>query len=107
MKAPTPGSINKLDFKEVNSRRFPSTKLIDKCLNRGFLAPTIVNACNEVSVDLFLNNHINFNDIVKNIKNIFYDKDFKKYARKRPKTIKDIKIADQWARLKTLSMCVR
>ena len=49
---------------------------------------------------------IAFLDIVKTINMIFKDKDFKKYARKKPKTIKDIQIADNWARLKTMTMCV-
>ena len=50
---------------------------------------------------------IGFLDIVKTIKKIFKDKDFKKYATRHPKTIKDIVITDNWARLKTNNMCVR
>ena len=40
--------LSKLSFQNVNTKRFPSIKLINKCLNLGFLAPTIVNASNEV-----------------------------------------------------------
>ena len=58
-------------------------------------------------VNLFLREKIGFLDIVNIIKRIFKDKDFKKYATRQPKTIKDIKIADNWARLKTINMCVR
>ena len=56
---------------------------------------------------MFLKKKIGFLDIVKTLEKIFKDKDFKKHARKQPKTIKDIKITDNWARLKTTSMCVR
>ena len=34
-------------------------------------------------------------------------KEFKKNAKRKPKSIKDIKIADNWSRLKTTNMCVR
>ena len=99
--------LSKLSFQNVNVRLFPSIKLIDKCVNLGFLAPTIVNASNEVLVGLFLKKKIKFLDIVRIISKIFRDKDFKKYAKRKPETIKDIQIADNWARLKTLAMCVR
>ena len=99
--------LNELSFKKVNLNQFPSIKLIDKTLKSGQMAPTIINASNEVLVDLFLSNKIAFLDIVENINKIFKDKDFKKYARRKPSSIKDIKIADNWARLKTKSICVR
>ena len=99
--------LNKLSFQNVNTKRFPSIKLINKCLNLGFLAPTIVNASNEVLVSLFLDKKIGFLNIVQTINKIFRDKDFKKYARRKPESIKDIQITDNWARLKTLAMCVR
>ena len=56
---------------------------------------------------MFLTNKIAFLDIVKTIDKIFKDKDFKKYARRKLVSIKDIKIVDNWARLKTKSICVR
>jgi 1-deoxy-D-xylulose-5-phosphate reductoisomerase len=99
--------LSKLSFQNVNTKRFPSIKLINKCLNLGFLAPTIVNASNEVLVSLFLDKKIGFLNIVQTINKIFRDKDFKKYARRKPESIKDIQITDNWARLKTLAMCVR
>ena len=99
--------LSKLNFQDVDVNRFPSVKLIKKSLNLGSLAPTILNASNEVLVDLFLSNKIGFLDIVKKINVIFKDKDFNKYARRNLSTIKDIKIADNWARLKTNDMCVR
>ena len=99
--------LNELSFKKVNLNQFPSLKLIDKTLKSGQMAPTIINASNEVLVDLFLSNKIAFLDIVENINKIFKDKDFKKYARRKLVTIKDVKIVDNWARLKTIAMCVR
>ena len=98
--------LNKLNFEKVNLKKFPSIKLIDKCLNSGSSTPIIVNASNEVLVGLFLEGKINYLNIVKNINKIFKDKDFKKYAKRKPKSVKDIKIIDNWARLKTMNMCV-
>ena len=100
-------TLNKLTFYKVDVKKFPSIKLINKCLNLGNLAPTIINASNEVLVKLFLTKKIGFLDIVSTINKIIKDKDFMKYARRKPDTVNAIKIADNWARLKTLSMCVR
>jgi len=99
--------LNKITFQKVDKKRFPSIKLIKKSLNSGLLAPTILNAANEVLVDSFLRNKIGFLDIVKTINKIFKDKEFKKYAKRKPKSVKDIIITDKWARLKTKYMCVR
>jgi 1-deoxy-D-xylulose-5-phosphate reductoisomerase len=99
--------LNKLTFQKVNSKKFPSVKLINKCLNLGFSTPIIVNASNEVLVSQFLKGKIGFLDIVSIINKILKDKDFKFYAKKKPKSLKDIKITDNWSRLKTLKMCVR
>jgi len=100
-------TLNNLNFQKVDLKRFPAIKLINKCLTFGVLTPTIVNASNEVLVNMFLRKKIDFLDIIKTINKIFKVKDFKKYARRKPETIKDIKIADNWARLKTINMCVR
>ena len=61
----------------------------------------------EVLVSLFLTKKISFLNIVRTINKVLKDKDFKKYARRKPETIKDIQITDNWARLKTFAMCVR
>ena len=99
--------LSKMSFQNVNIKHFPSIKLISRCLNSGLLAPTIVNASNEVLVNLFLNNKIGFLDIVETINEIFKDKEFKKYATRNPASVKDIQMTDNWARLKTFAMCVR
>jgi 1-deoxy-D-xylulose 5-phosphate reductoisomerase len=65
-----------------------------------------MNASNEVLVNMFLKGKIGFLDIVETINEVFQDKEFNKYAKRKPKTVKDIKIVDNWARLKTRNMCV-
>ncbi len=100
-------NLNNLNFQRVNHKFFPSIKLLNKCFTLGLSTPIIVNAANEVLVDLFLRGKIRFLDIVKILNKILKDKDFKKCARRKPKSLKDIKITDNWARLKTINMCVR
>ena len=99
--------INNLNFQEVNPKIFPSIKLLNKCFSSGLSTPIIINAANEVLVDLFLKRKIEFLDIVKTINRILTGKDFRKYAKRKPSSIKVIKMADNWARLKTVNMCVR
>ena len=107
MKKIDPKILNNLSFQNVDIKKFPSIKLINKCFKLGVSTPTIVNACNEVLVNMFLSKKIGFLDIIKTINKIFKDKDFKKYAKTNPVSVKDIKIADNWARLKTIALCVR
>ena len=99
--------LNNISFQEVDLKKFPSIKLIEKCFSLGPQASTIVNASNEELINLFLKQKVSFPDIVKTINKIINDKEFNKYARKNPSSVKDILIADKWARLKTLGLCVK
>ena len=100
-------NLDNINFRKVNLNKFPSIKLIKKCFSLGYSTPIIINAANEVLVDLFLKGKVGFLDIVKTINRILKGKIFKKYARRKPRTVKDIQIIDNWARLKTKAMCVR
>ena len=100
-------TLNNLSFQKVDVKKFPSINLIKKSLKFNSSVPTIINASNEVLVDMFLNKKIGFLDIVRTVSKIFKDEDFHKYATRKPSSINDIKIIDNWARLKTISMCVR
>ena len=99
--------INNINFKKVNKEFFPSIKIIDKYVKFGSSTPIIINASNEVLVNYFLKEKIGFLDIVRTINRIFKDKEFVKYARRNAKSVNDIKFIDNWARLKTIDMCVR
>ncbi len=99
--------LNDMTFQEVDKKKFPSVKLIKKCFTSGFSTSIVVNASNEVLVGLFLKGKIGFLDIVKTINKIFKDKEFKKYAKTKARSIRSIKIVDNWARKKALDMCGR
>ena len=90
-----------LIFKKVDQKIFPAIKLKNK-INKLPSTPIIVNASNEILVDQFLRKKIHFLDINKIIMAILKDGNFKKYAIKKPKNIKQIYQIDKWARLTTL-----
>ena len=100
-------NLNNMTFEKVDIKKFPAVKFVKKCLNLGFSTPIILNAANEKLVELFINKKIAFLDIVKTINKIFKDKEFKKYAKRKPESVKEIMIIDNWARLKIVNFCVK
>lgn len=90
-----------LYFKEVDKKIFPAITLKDK-VNKYPSAPIILNAANEVLVEQFLKEKIGFLDINKFIMAILKDKNYKKYAIKKPQNINQINLIDIWARSSTL-----
>ena len=95
-----------LVFKKVNEKSFPSIKLKNK-LNQYPSAPIIVNASNEILVDHFLRKKIAFLDINRIIMIILKDKNYKKYAIKKPKSINQIYLIDKWSRMTTMKILRR
>ena len=57
--------LNKLTFEAPDPHRFPCLGLAQDCLRTGGLAPTILNAANEVAVQAFLGRRIGFLDIAR------------------------------------------
>lgn len=94
--------IQNLIFKKVDPKVFPVIKLKDK-VNEYPSTSIIINATNEVLVNQFLNKNITYNDIIKGIKLILKDRNYRKYAVKKPKTINQILNIDFWAKNKILN----
>ena len=90
-----------LTFRKVDSKIFPIIKIKDK-INEFYSSSIIINATNEILVDQFLQKKIPFLAISKLIITILNDRNYKKYAIKRPKNIKEIYIIDRWARNKIM-----
>ncbi|MCF8481794.1 MAG: 1-deoxy-D-xylulose-5-phosphate reductoisomerase [Rhodospirillum sp.] len=67
MAAPVPrldfAALARLDFRAPDPVRFPAIRVVREALERGGVAPTAMNAANEVAVDCFLNRTIGFLDI--------------------------------------------
>ena len=85
----------------MNNKIFPLIKLKNRILELPS-TPIIINAANEILVDHFLNKKLQFLRINKIIMSVLNDKNYKKYAIKRPININLIKEIDEWARITTL-----
>ena len=57
-------ALARLDFTEVDPRRYPAVGLAREALRAGGGMPAVLNAANEVAVDAFLTGKISFPDIV-------------------------------------------
>ena len=90
-------SDKKLHFLKTNNKNFPAIKFIN-LINEFPSSAVILNAGNEILVDLFLRRNIQFNSIIKYLSSLLRDKNYKKYAIKKPKNINEILIIDSWAR---------
>ncbi len=95
--------IKNLTFSKVRKEIFPVIKL-KKRINEYTSTPIIVNACNEILVDQFLQKKIPFLSISKIIMTILNDKNYKKYAIKSAKNINQIIKIDLWARKRTMEI---
>jgi 1-deoxy-D-xylulose-5-phosphate reductoisomerase len=98
--------LDNLTFKKVDKKIFPSINL-KKRLNEYPSTSIIINACNEILVDQFLQKNIPFLSISKIINNILNDKNYKKYAIRNPLNIKQILEINDWAKNTTLNKYVK
>ena len=89
--------IQNLNFLPVNKKRFPAINLVP-VMNSRKSSPIIINAANEIFVDEFLKNNINFNDIVAYLKLVLRDKSYIKTSNLLADSVKNIYIIDNWAR---------
>lgn len=58
-------AIKKLEFEKPDDQKFPCLKLSYEVASRGKSYPIVLNAANEVAVDMFLKEEITFRDIYK------------------------------------------
>ena len=79
------GNCQSLKFQEVDKKKFPIITLLSKNIFKNS-GPIILNASNEVLVDSFIKGKITFNSIYLYLRAVFRDKDFGKYAIKKPQT---------------------
>lgn len=94
-------NIKNMTFRKVDSKLFPSINLINE-INKYPSTSIIVNATNEILVDQFLRKNIEFLSIYRTIKTILNDRNYIKYAIRKPHNINQITEIDQWARKLTL-----
>ena len=97
LKPRTKKRINNLSFRNVDSRIFPMIKL-KNVVNKHYSTPIIINAANELLVDQFLRKKIPFLSMYKLVLIVLKDRNYKKYAIKKPKNIDQIIKISEWAK---------
>ena len=94
-------TIRNLTFKLPDKKKFPVIKNLNK-FNEFPSTPILVNASNELLVDQFLRKKVPFLDIPIIIDKILRDRNYRKYAIRKPKDLEQINKINLWAKTKTL-----
>ena len=68
-----------LQFKKIDSKKFPSIKILNKLNNKNTLFETVIVSANDELVDLFLKDEIKFTDITSILIKILSNKKYKQY----------------------------
>ena len=98
--------LNDLNFEKVNSKKFPSIKILNMIPKNISLFETVLVSANDQLVDLFLKNKISFKNIIIFLKKILRMNIFKKYKRITPKNYNEIIKLNDYVRLKTRLLCI-
>jgi len=99
--------LNNLNFTDVDKKKFPVIKILEKYSNHCSLFDTALVSINDELVNLFLNKKISFEDIFKNLLYMLNLKSIKKLKKIVPKNYDEISEINDFVRLKTtkLSIC--
>ena len=98
--------LNNLNFTKPDKKRYPSINILKLIKEKNSLYETILVSANDELVEMFQNNKIKYNDIVKNLYKILKMKSFKKFQNKTPKNYKELIKLSNFVRLKTKSLCI-
>ena len=90
-----PAQMGTLTFEPPDLDRFPCLRLAREAMESGGTMPAVMNAANEVSVDLFLNGQITFGEITEVI-----SRTMDKHEVRLSPNLDQILYADTWARRK-------
>jgi 1-deoxy-D-xylulose-5-phosphate reductoisomerase len=96
--------INDLKFENVNIKKFPIIKILNKLPNKDSLFETIIVSANDNLVKMFLNNEIHFLDISKTLLRILKNKEFLRFKQIIPKKVDEITKLNDYVSLKINSM---
>ena len=93
-------SLNNLDLKRINPKRFPMINLIKLLPKKQSLFETVIVSANDKLVELFLEKKISFLDIQRKLFKIIKKKEFLKFKNKSPKNLREISDLNKYVRLK-------
>lgn len=85
--------LGQLTFEEPDVERFPAIELARRAGEIGGTLPAVLNAANEVAVEAFVNQKINFPQITETVRSVMDAHDMAPHP-----TLEQILRADAWAR---------
>jgi 1-deoxy-D-xylulose-5-phosphate reductoisomerase len=99
-------TINNLELSQVEIKRFPIIKLIDKLTDKDSLFETVIVSANDILVDKFLKNKIKFTDISKILLKITNLSEFRKFKSIKPKNVEQVTKLAEYVSLKIDTLSV-
>lgn len=98
--------LNKLDFENVNYKKFPLVKILSKLYEKDSLYETIIVTANDEFVKQFLDKKIKFLDLMSKIYKFINLNEFKKYKYITPHKIENIEKLSKYVRFKINNMSI-
>ena len=92
--------LNFLNFKNVDTNKFSSIKILKKLQNKESLIETIIVLANDELVNLFLLKKISFTDISVVLQKLINMREFKNYYQKKPGNLNSIMNLNKQIRIK-------
>lgn len=98
--------LNNLNFTKIEEKRFPVVKILKNVKNYCSLYETAIVSANDQLVDLFLKKKIKFIDINKHLIKTLSDKQIILLKKKKPSNYEDIRLINEYVKLKIISVCI-
>ena len=92
--------LNNLNFQDIDLKRFPILRILDKLPEKSSLFETVIVSINDKLVKLFLNNRIKFTDISKKMNSMLELNEFKKFKKLKVTKINDIMSLNKKVKIK-------
>ena len=98
--------LNNLELQEVDQKKFPVIKILDKIPDNESLFETLLVTINDELVDLFLTKQVSFQNISKNLIKFLNLNVFVKYKRQKLNNLAQIVKLNKFVRLKTKTLSI-
>ena len=98
--------LNNLDLKNLNKKKFPLIKILNKMPKKASLFETVLISANDELVNLFLKKKISYTKLQKNLLRILNFPEFRAFRKKIPKNINEINKLNNYVRLKIKELCI-
>ncbi len=98
--------LNNLELKNVDYKKFPLVKILNKLVEKDSLYETILVTINDFFVMKYLNDEINYNQMINQINKYSKYKEFLKYRNLAPKNVQEIYKLRDYVSLKLSTLSV-